>query len=193
MPTGGGDMRVGVLALQGGVIEHIRHVEALGAKAVPVKYKEELAEIDRLILPGGESTAIGLLLKKSGLVEGIIDFARQGKPVWGTCAGMILLAKEIAGETENHLGLMDITVQRNAYGSQLESFRIETVIPAVSSTPVPLVFIRAPYIVKTGPGVDVLLTLDGKIVAARQKNLLATSFHPELTDDLRLHRYFLGM
>lgn len=186
-------MRVGVLALQGGVAEHLSMLERAGARGIPIRNASQLAEVEGLILPGGESTAIGRLLHRSGLAEAIIQRARGGMPVWGTCAGMILLAREIAGEEVRHLGLMDIRVRRNAYGGQLESFIAHRVVPEVAQAPLPLVFIRAPYIEAMGPGVRLLLDLEGKTVAARQEHLLATAFHPELTDRVEFHRYFVQM
>ncbi|KXG76527.1 Pyridoxal 5'-phosphate synthase subunit PdxT [Fervidicola ferrireducens] len=186
-------MKVGVLAFQGAVREHINMLKMAGAQPVPVKKEEELNDVDALILPGGESTVIGKFLRETGLGKIIVEKAKNGMPIWGTCAGMILLAKKIVNEDYVHLGLMDIWVRRNAYGSQLDSFIVRKPVPAVSPKPLELVFIRAPYAEKALPGVEVLLELDGKIVAARQNNLLATAFHPEVTDDPSFHKFFLEM
>ncbi|WP_148866596.1 pyridoxal 5'-phosphate synthase glutaminase subunit PdxT [Thermosediminibacter litoriperuensis] len=186
-------MRVGVLAFQGAVREHLRMLTMAGAQAVAVKRREDLCSVDALILPGGESTVIGKFLQETGLGEDIVSRAEGGMPVWGTCAGMILLAKHIVNENYVHLGLMDIWVRRNAYGSQLDSFIVRRPVPGVSEKPLDLVFIRAPYAEKVSPGVEVLLEVDGKIVAARQGNLLATAFHPEVTEDPSFHRFFLEM
>ncbi|MGL6016059.1 MAG: pyridoxal 5'-phosphate synthase glutaminase subunit PdxT [Selenomonadaceae bacterium] len=183
--------RIGVLALQGAVQEHLSALEVLGnIEARPVKTMAEIEAVDGLIFPGGESTAIGRLLQYFSLLEPLGQRIRQGLPVWGTCAGMILLAKEISGQQQQYFSAMDIRVRRNAYGSQLDSFCCAALIPAVSSQPLPLVFIRAPYIEMAGPEVEVLAEVDGHIVAARQKNMLVTSFHPELAKDISFHRYF---
>lgn len=184
---------IGVLALQGAVSEHIERLESLGAVHPHiVKYKEDLEGLDGLIIPGGESTAIGLLLKNYDLIQPIRDKINAGMAVWGTCAGMILLAKELAGGEKAHLQVMDICVRRNAYGRQLESFTTTVNIPEVSPNPIPLVFIRAPYVERTGAEVQVLLEIDGNIVACRQGRMLATSFHPELTSDNSFHAYFVN-
>lgn len=186
-------MKVGVLAFQGAVREHINMLSKLGVTAVPVKKREDLKDISGLILPGGESTTIGKLLRDSGLKEEVIKMAKGGVPIWGTCAGMILLAKHIVNQDYIHLGLMDIWVRRNAYGSQIDSFIRKVTVPSISSFPLELIFIRAPYVEKVGKDVEVILELDGKIVAVRQDRLLATAFHPELTDDLSFHKYFLEL
>ncbi len=181
---------VGVLALQGSFAEHLKAlVKIPGVLAIQVKNQEDLARVDRLIIPGGESTTIGKLLDRTGLKQPLVERIRQGMPVWGTCAGMILLAKEVVGE-EPHLGLMDISVRRNAYGGQLASFRLETEIPSVAPEKIPLVFIRAPWIEAAGKKVEILAQYDGKGIAARQGNLLVTSFHPELTDSIAFYEYF---
>lgn len=186
-------MRIGVLALQGSFLEHNRMLKRIeGVESVYVKKPEELACLDGLILPGGESTTMSRLLKFSGLFEPLKARIRTGLPVYGTCAGMILLADSIVGESP-HLGGMPVTVRRNAYGRQIDSFETRAVLPTVSKAQIPLVFIRAPWIEQAGPTVDVLLSLNGHIVAAREKNILVTSFHPELTDDLTIHSYFAGM
>ncbi|MDR5659316.1 pyridoxal 5'-phosphate synthase glutaminase subunit PdxT [Serpentinicella sp. ANB-PHB4] len=186
-------MKIGVLSIQGGVIEHIKHIEAVGCEAVEVKKIEQINDIDGLILPGGESTAIGKILRDRDMLAPLKNAIASGLPVWGTCAGMILLAKEVEGENIVHIGSMDITVKRNAYGAQLNSFITKKVIEDVDSKEIPLVFIRAPYITKTGNDVKTLLSIDGQVVAAKQKNMLVTSFHPELTDDITLHNYFINM
>ena len=185
---------IGVLALQGSFREHLRALDRMsGVRGVPVKSRSGLEKIDGLILPGGESTAQGRLLRDFDLLEPIGARIRRGLPVWGTCAGMILLAKRIAGGEPTHLAVMDISVRRNAYGGQLDSFTDSAVIPAVSQKPIPLVFIRAPWAEKAGDGVQRLAALNGKIIAVREGKMLATSFHPELTDDLSFHRYFSGL
>lgn len=184
---------IGVLALQGAVQEHLDCLHALpGVTGVPIKKATDLVDIDGLILPGGESTVIGKLLQEFQLDLPLIEKIQAGLPVWGTCAGMILLAKTVVGQIHCHLGLMDITVKRNAYGSQLDSFTTSASIPEVSDTPIPLVFIRAPYVEQVGPGVKVLATVDDKIVAAQQDHMLATAFHPELTGNLKFHKYFVS-
>ena len=183
---------VGVLALQGAVSEHCDMLQACGAAAVPVRNPDDLSGVSGLILPGGESTTMGRLLAANGLVDPLRRRIEDGMPVWGTCAGMILLAERVVDELP-HLGLMDITVRRNAYGRQADSFRTNAVVPGVGLHPVELVFIRAPWIERTGASVEVLCSLDGHVVAARERNMLATSFHPELTDDVSFHRFFLTL
>ncbi|RJG21159.1 pyridoxal 5'-phosphate synthase glutaminase subunit PdxT [Paenibacillus thiaminolyticus] len=188
-------MKIGVLALQGAVREHMRSLEAIEVTALAIKHPQQLEEIDGLIIPGGESTTIGKLMRKYGFVEALGAFAAQGKPLFGTCAGLIVLAKRIAGQggaEEPHLALMDITVRRNAFGRQRESFETDLDVIGVDE-PVRAVFIRAPLITEAGPGVDVLCKVNEEIVIARQGHLLACSFHPELTDDVNLHRYFADM
>ncbi|MVP02464.1 pyridoxal 5'-phosphate synthase glutaminase subunit PdxT [Paenibacillus lutrae] len=185
-------MKVGVLALQGAVAEHIRLIEAAGGEGVVVKRTEQLDELDGLIIPGGESTTIGKLMRTYGFIEAIQNFSREGKAVFGTCAGMILVADHIAGQAEAHLGLMNMTVQRNAFGRQRESFETDLDVKGIQE-PIRAVFIRAPLIDEVGDRVDVLSTYNGQIVAARQGQVLAASFHPELTDDSRMHAYFLDM
>lgn len=185
-------MKVGVLALQGAVAEHIRSIESAGAEGVPVKHPEQLDELGGLIIPGGESTTIGKLMRKYGFIDAIRSFAEQGKPVFGTCAGLIVMAKEIEGGEEAHLGLMNIKVSRNAFGRQRESFETDLEVKGLSE-PLRAVFIRAPLITEVGTGVEILSTYKEEIVTARQDNLLVSSFHPELTDDFSLHAYFLEM
>ncbi|MCD9022683.1 pyridoxal 5'-phosphate synthase glutaminase subunit PdxT [Cohnella silvisoli] len=185
-------MRIGVLALQGAVAEHIRSIELAGGTGVAVKKTEQLAEIDGLIIPGGESTTIGKLMRKYGFVEAIREYAGQGKPVFGTCAGLIVLAERLEGAEEPHLRLMDMTVARNAFGRQRESFETDLDVKGID-TPLRAVFIRAPLIKQVSDKVDILSMYKGEIVTARQGNLLASSYHPELTDDYRLHELFIGM
>jgi pyridoxal 5'-phosphate synthase pdxT subunit len=185
-------MKIGVLALQGAVAEHIRMLGLAGAEGVPIKRTEQLQEVDGLIIPGGESTTIGKLMRTYGFIEAIQEFSAQKKPVFGTCAGLIVIAKEIAEQAEAHLGLMNMRVARNAFGRQRESF--ETDLPVVGMTEtVRAVFIRAPLILSVGDDVQVLSMYNDQIVAARQEHLLAASFHPELTDDYGFHSYFLDM
>lgn len=192
-------MKVGVLALQGAFIEHVQILRALGVTALEVRKPEELRDLAGLIIPGGESTTFGKLAVAYGLIEPIRAFCNAGKPVWGTCAGMIFLAKDV-GRNQPVIGVMDVRVKRNAFGRQVDSFEVDLDIPALGTVeegsdprrPFHAIFIRAPLIESVGKGVEVLARLDdGTIVAARQGNLLVTSFHPELTRDTRLHRYFL--
>lgn len=186
--------KIGVLGLQGAVREHLDKLSKIeGVEGILVKYSEEIASIDGLIIPGGESTAIGRLLADFELTSPLKARILDGMPVWGTCAGMILLAKTICNDERRHLEVMDIEVMRNGYGRQLDSFTTAVHVPEVAPSEIPLVFIRAPYVVGVAPEVDILLQLDGNIVACRQNNMLATSFHPELTDDLSFHRYFASM
>ncbi|MFD3450470.1 pyridoxal 5'-phosphate synthase glutaminase subunit PdxT [Microbacteriaceae bacterium 4G12] len=183
---------VGVLGLQGAVREHIQAIEASGARAVIVKKVEQLEDIDGIVLPGGESTTMRRLIDKYGFMEPLRQFAKQGKPMFGTCAGMILLAKHLIGYEEAHLGLMDITVERNAFGRQRESFEAPLSIEGVGDNFMS-VFIRAPYVESVGDHVQVLAKHGDRIVAVRQDHLLAASFHPELTDDHRVTAYFVKM
>ncbi|OAB47782.1 pyridoxal 5'-phosphate synthase glutaminase subunit PdxT [Paenibacillus antarcticus] len=185
-------MKVGVLALQGAVTEHIRSIELAGVEAVAVKKIEELADVQGLIIPGGESTTIGKLMRKYGFIEAIRNFSAAGKPIFGTCAGLIVLAKRIEGQDEAHLALMDITVARNAFGRQRESFETDLEIKGIDES-VRAVFIRAPLITSVGNQVEILSTYQDEIVTARQGHLLVSSYHPELTDDYRLHQYFVDM
>lgn len=214
-------MQIGVLDIQGSVEEHGEALARAGAQVVMVKKLEDLRRVDGLIIPGGESTTIGKLLERFGLGEEIINRAKEGMPIWGTCAGAILIAKKIIGkQSADKLNLMDITVERNAYGRQLESMETElewgvakeigaeqkghtsTAAGTSSSakntaqkasTKIPAVFIRAPRITEIGENVQVLATYEGDIVAARQGTLLATTFHPEMTKDTTVHRYFMDM
>lgn len=183
---------IGVLALQGAVEEHINRINRLpGARGIPVKSIEQIRRVDGLILPGGESTAMGTIMDARKMLAPLGDMIRKGLPVWGTCAGMILLAKQISGQGKTYLRAMDIVVRRNAYGSQLDSFHTKLVLPEVSKAPIPLVFIRAPYVESAHDSVTTLARVGGNGVAVRQKNMLATAFHPELTNDLSFHRYFI--
>lgn len=185
---------VGVLALQGAIGEHINCLKKLPAVTVrEVKTLADLNSIDGLILPGGESTAMGKILNYFNLLEPIAQKIKAGLPVWGTCAGMILLAKNISNQAETYFATMDITVKRNAYGSQLDSFQTDINLPEISNKPIPLIFIRAPYIEVAQEHVEVLAKIDNNIVAAKQDNMLVTSFHPELTQDLSWHKYFCNM
>lgn len=184
---------IGVLSYQGSVVEHMKSLSKIeGITPMEVKTLEGINSVDALIIPGGESTTISKLLKIFELFEPLKKRIQEGMPVWGTCAGLILLANEIVGE-QAHLQCMDIKVKRNAYGSQLDSFSCDYVIPEFSKKPLPLVFIRAPYIESVGKDVKVLCELDGHIVCARQNNMLVTSFHPELTEDTTIHEYFCNM
>jgi len=189
-------MKIGVLALQGAFIEHEHVLARLGVQPVEVRLPEHLEGLDGLIIPGGESTTMGLLAQKWGLLEPMQAFARSGRPIWGTCAGMILLAKEVVDGVPGQpiLGLMDITVRRNAFGRQVDSFEADLAVPLLGDPPFHAVFIRAPVIERVGAGVEVLAALeDGTAVAVQQGNLLATAFHPELTRDERFHHYFLKL
>lgn len=184
-------MRVGILALQGAFIEHASVLERLNVQHFEIRQKKDLLQsFDGLILPGGESTVMRKLLLDLGLFQPLSEQIQQGLPVFGTCAGLILLAKEVEGGSRC-FGTMDIAVKRNAYGRQLGSFYIEAVFKGIGT--VPMTFIRAPYISSVSSDAEVLAAVDGKIVAARQKNQLVTAFHPELCSDLSVHRYFLDM
>lgn len=185
-------MRVGVLALQGDFREHKTTLESMGIDTFLVLKPADIARCDALIIPGGESTTIGRLLTVFGLLDPLLERARAGMPVFGTCAGMVLLAREIEGSAQPRLGLIDVVVRRNAFGRQVESFEADLSIPVIGSDPFRGVFIRAPYITQIDPGVEVLGRLEDKIVLVRQGKILAASFHPELTKDYRLHRYFLN-
>jgi 5'-phosphate synthase pdxT subunit len=190
-------MTVGILALQGDFREHEELLRRAGVPAQQIRLPAQLDTVDRLIIPGGESTTIGRLMVLSGLLEPIRERAGRDLALWGTCAGAILMARQITeGRTagQPHLGVMDITVRRNAFGRQLDSFEAPLRLPLLGDVSLNAVFIRAPLIERVGPQVEVLGRLDsGGIVAARQGRLLATAFHPELTDDNRLHRFFLEL
>jgi len=185
-------VRIGVLGLQGAIREHIRSIEATGAEGIIVKRKEQLDEIDGLILPGGESTTMRRLIDKYDFFDSLVDFGNKGKPIFGTCAGLILLAKDIVGQDSAHLALLDMKVERNAFGRQRDSFEATLAVKGVADD-FEAIFIRAPYIVEVGPQVEVLATYQDNIVAAKQDNFLCSSFHPELTDDHRLTEYFVKM
>ena len=185
-------VKIGVLGLQGAVRVHVKSVEASGAEAVVVKRIEQLEEIDGLILPGGESTTMRRLIDKYAFMEPLRTFAKSGKPMFGTCTGMILLAKTLIGYEEAHIGAMDITVERNAFGRQKDSFEAALSIEGVGEDFVG-VFIRAPYVVEVADNVEVLSKHGDRMVAVRQDQFLAASFHPELTDDHRVTAYFVEM
>lgn len=194
-PADDGKMRIGVLAAQGDFIEHIASLQRLGVEALAVRLPSELSGLDGLVIPGGESTTISRLMLDYHLTQKIKKLAKHGLPILGTCAGMILLAKEVSdGDKVASLKIMDIKVRRNAFGRQRESFETELAIPALGEKPFPGVFIRAPFIEQVNNGVDILTRLaDGTIVAVKQGKWLALTFHPELTDDLRFHQYFLDI
>ncbi|MED1742306.1 pyridoxal 5'-phosphate synthase glutaminase subunit PdxT [Bacillus swezeyi] len=185
-------LTIGVLGLQGAVREHIRSIEACGAAGKVIKWPEELKEIDGLILPGGESTTMRRLIDTYRFMKPLQEFAASGKPVFGTCAGLIMLAKNIAGSDEAHIGVLDVTVERNSFGRQRESFEADLTVKGLDE-PFTGVFIRAPHILKAGEKVEVLSEHNGRIVAAKQGNLLGCSFHPELTDDHRMTKLFVEM
>jgi pyridoxal 5'-phosphate synthase pdxT subunit len=184
---------VGVLALQGDVVEHVAALERAGAQAVTVKTPEELARVAGLVIPGGESTTVMKLLDRFGLAQPIVERVRGGMPLWGTCMGMIVTAHDVADMQQPTLDLIDITVRRNAFGRQNESAEVELPIPALGRKPFPAVFIRAPWIERVGPSVELLASREGHGVMVRADNVLGTSFHPELTGDPRVHGYFLSM
>jgi 5'-phosphate synthase pdxT subunit len=187
-------MKIGVLALQGAFREHLQTLAAIGIEGVPVRLPADLRDIAALILPGGESTTMRKLIDRWGLRQPILDLAAGGAPLFGTCAGMILLAREIVGGEDPILPLLDVTVQRNAFGRQLDSFEADLEVPVLGDQPVHGVFIRAPIIDRTGPDVDVLARLDdGRIVAVRERNVIATAFHPELAGEARFHRLVATM
>ena len=186
-------LNIGVLSFQGSVEEHIELLKTIeNVNPIEVKTLSALDKIDGLIIPGGESTTISKLLNIFGLAKPLEKRIDDGMPVWGTCAGLILLAKEIQGE-KPHLNVMDIAVKRNAYGTQKDSFCVNSKIPEVSNSDIPLVFIRAPWIESAKPNVKILSKINGHIVAARQGNMLATSFHPELTQNNKFHKYFVDI
>ena len=180
---------IGVLDLQGGVHEHLEHLERLGVAYKRVKQANDFTDLAGLIIPGGESSCIARLLNIFEIKEVLLQSHRGGMKIWGTCAGAILLAREVVGETPC-IGLIDMEIERNGFGSQLDSFVSEALIPAVSTEPIPLTFIRAPKIISVGKGINVLLKIDDYIAAAESENVLVTVFHPELTGCLALHRYF---
>lgn len=188
-------MKIGILALQGAFVEHEKVLAKLGVESVELRNLEDFQQyrsnLSGLILPGGESTTMSKLLRDQDMLLPIREAIQSGLPVFGTCAGLILLAKEITSQEESHLGTMDIVVERNAYGRQLGSFYTEADCKGVGK--IPMTFIRGPIISSVGEDVEVLAIVNNQIVAAQEKNMLATSFHPELTDDIRLHQYFINM
>jgi 5'-phosphate synthase pdxT subunit len=185
---------VGVLALQGDFLEHIQMLQHIGAKAREIRLPQELKEVQALILPGGESTTMVRLLDLHGFRERLCQRIQEGMPVWGTCAGLIILARQLQEKNPTPLGLMDVLVTRNAYGRQMNSFEAKVSFPALGVEPIQAIFIRAPAIIESGTEVEILARLsDGTPVAVRQDNILATAFHPELTLDMRMHAYFLDM
>jgi 5'-phosphate synthase pdxT subunit len=184
---------IGVLAYQGDVPEHLRILAGLGVPSLEVRTLADLGRVDGLIVPGGESTVIGKLAARYGLLEPLRRRAAAGFPVFGTCAGMIFMAREVEGPPQDLLGVMDVRVRRNAFGPQVASFEAEVDVKGLDGGPVSGAFIRAPWISQAGPGVDVLAEIDGRTIAARQGNLVAVAFHPELTGDPRLHRWFVDL
>ena len=188
-------MKIGILALQGAFAEHAKVLDKLGVSSVQIRNLEDFqhhqSDLSGLILPGGESTAMGKLLRDQQMLLPLREAILNVLPVFGTCAGLILLSKEIISQEESHLATMDIVVERNAYGRQLGSFYTEAECKGVGQ--IPMTFIRGPIISSVGEGVEILATVDDQIVAAQEKNMLVTSFHPELTDDARLHQYFINM
>ncbi len=187
-------MKIGVLALQGAFREHLQTLAAIGVEGVPVRLPADLDDVAGLIIPGGESTTMRKLIERWGLREPILELAAGGAPIFGTCAGMIVVAREIAGGEDPILPLLDVTVQRNAFGRQLDSFEADLTVPILGDQPVHGVFIRAPIIDRAGPDVDTLARLDdGRIVAVRERNVIATAFHPELAGETRFHRLVATM
>ncbi|NLC56414.1 MAG: pyridoxal 5'-phosphate synthase glutaminase subunit PdxT [Armatimonadetes bacterium] len=186
-------MTVGVLALQGAFSEHLRMLQRCGVDAVEVRTVAHLDGVEGLILPGGESTTVGKLLCRGGLDEAIRQRVAQGMPLFGTCMGLILMAREIEGSDQFRLGLMDIAVRRNAFGRQVDSFECDLPVPSLGMPPVRAVFICAPYVTRVENGVQVLASVQGQTVLVRQGHLLGAAFHPELTEDTRIHRLFLDM
>ena len=188
-------MKIGILALQGAFEEHAKVLEKLGVVSVEIRnlddFQQHQSDLSGLILPGGESTTMGKLLRDQQMLIPFREAILSGLPVFGTCAGLILLAKEITSQEESHLATMDIVAERNAYGRQLGSFYTEAECKGVGQ--IFMTFIRGPIISSVGEGVEILATVDDQIVAAQEKNMLVTSFHPELTDDARLHQYFINM
>ena len=187
-------MNIGVLAVQGDFAEHCHVLRSVGVTATEVRLPKHLEGLDGLIIPGGESTTLSLLMSLYDLREPVADMARRGKAVWGTCAGMIMLANEITEEDPVPMGLMDVGVQRNAFGRQVDSFEQDLRIRGLGELEYHAIFIRAPVIIRIGDAVDILAALpDGRPVAVQQGNMMATSFHPELTADARIHRYFVSL
>jgi len=185
--------KAGVLALQGDFSKHIEALNASGAQAFEVREARELDSLDGLVIPGGESTVMGKLLTRFDMVDALKQFGAAGKPIYGTCAGAIILSTHIERYDQVRLGLLDIRVLRNGYGRQLESFETDIQIAALGESPMRAIFIRAPIITGVGSGVEVLAEYGGVPVFVRQNNIISTTFHPELTGDLRVHKYFLSM
>jgi pyridoxal 5'-phosphate synthase pdxT subunit len=184
---------IGVLSLQGDVEEHLRALRNADAKARGVKTPEDLEKVDGLIMPGGESTTLGIVLDRFGLVKPLRALAARGTPIWGTCMGMIMMARSVVGSSQPTLGLLDIEVKRNAFGRQVESAELRLQIDGIEGKPFPGIFIRAPWIERAGRDATILARVNDKGVMVRQGTFLGTSFHPELTDDVRVHRYFVDM
>ena len=184
---------IGVLGLQGDVEEHLAMLERCGVNAQSVKTPEQIKEVDALIIPGGESTTVGAMLERFDLKKPLLDRVKKGMPVWGTCMGMIVMAEKVTGSTQPTLGILHIEVKRNAFGRQLESAEVPLEIQGLGGKPFPGVFIRSPWIESVRDKAKIMASLDGQGVMVRQGHLLGTSFHPELTDDLRLHKLFIEM
>jgi 5'-phosphate synthase pdxT subunit len=184
---------IGVLALQGDVAQHLRALEEAGARPLPVKTLEALGNVRGLVIPGGESSTVGMLLARFGLMDPLRERVAAGMPLFGTCTGLILMAKEIEGSSQPRLGCMDVTVRRNAYGRQVDSFETDVSVPALGLEPVRAVFIRAPQVTRVAPDVEVLAETEDGPLLVRQGGLLGATFHPELTDDRRIHAFFVEM
>lgn len=187
------EITIGVLALQGDVVEHLHAIRGSGVDAVPVKTLAELERVDALVIPGGESTTVMKLLDRFALADPIVKRAQDGMPLWGTCMGMIVIARDVASSKQPTLDLIDVSVRRNAFGRQNESAEVPLEIPALGEQRFPGIFIRAPWVERAGRGVEILAERDSRPVMVRQENVLATSFHPELTADRRVHEYFTQM
>ncbi len=186
--------KVGVLAIQGDFAEHCKILRDLGVQAPEIRLPDQLDDVDGLVIPGGESTTITKLMEIYGLVDPIKRFVQSGRPLWGTCAGMIVSSRNVIGDVLVPMDLIDLDVRRNAFGSQIDSFEADLPVPILGDPPFHAVFIRAPWIERMGPSVELISRLrDGTPVAARQENVLVTSFHPELTNDTRFHNLFIHM
>lgn len=186
-------MKVGILALQGNFSEHAAMLDRCGAESIEVRSVEDLNMIDGLIIPGGESTTVSKLMRSHGIDDAIKLRASHGMPVFGTCMGLVVISKRIEDDAQKPLGLMDVDVRRNAFGRQVDSFECELIVSRLGKKPVRAVFIRAPFISRVHNGVEILAKIGERIVLAKQKNILGSAFHPELTDDIRVHRLFLDM
>jgi 5'-phosphate synthase pdxT subunit len=186
-------LTIGVLAYQGDVREHRQILDSLGVRSIEVRTPADLDRVDGLIVPGGESTVIGKLSERHGLLEPLRTRARAGMPMLGTCAGMIFMAREVEGPPQHLLGVLDARVRRNAFGRQVASFETEVDVKGIDGGPVSAAFIRAPWVSDHGPDVEVVAEIDGRVIGTRQGNLLAVAFHPELTGDARLHRWFVDL